>query len=65
MVNDAADVVNGRLILRGITWGMWAGWRRSRVPDAPQRATLLRRAGTQAARVMLSAKWAPALQRTV
>ncbi len=33
--------------------------RRSRVPDAVQRATLLRRAGTQNA-----AAWAPALQRT-
>jgi len=36
----------------------------SRVPDAPQRATLLRRAGTQRATREIAAAWAPALQRT-
>ena len=55
MVNDAADMVNGRLILRGVV----VAGSLSRVPDALERVTLLRRAGTQAALIVLSCETGP------
>ena len=44
----------------GLRW--FAGEKQFRVPDAVQRATLLRRAGTQ--RSIRCKQWAPAQQRT-
>jgi len=65
MVNDEAEMVNGRLILRSVVWaavratGARELLHQSRVPDAQHQ---LRRAGTRLATRDAAVTWAPTLQ---